>query len=125
MSFWKLLYYETVKKECYIDSFIDSVSIRNQAKMLAMIGTLEERGINLHRPYADLLRDGIHELRFKLSGRQVRALYFFIYRKYIVLTHAFVKTTNRVPDKEIKYAIACRNDFCKRLNEETIEESLQ
>ncbi len=29
---------------------------------------LEEKGPPLPRPYADLLTDGIHELRVKLSG---------------------------------------------------------
>jgi len=125
MKIWKVIYYETFENVCDIEGFIDSVSKRNQAKMFAMIGALEERGINFHRPYTDLLRDGIHELRLKLSGRQVRVLYFFRYQKYIVLTHAFVKTTDRVPDREIEKAIACRNDFCRRFNEETIKELLK
>ena len=93
--------------------------------MFALIAAREKHGINLHRPYADLLRDGIHELRLKLSGSQVRALYFFRYQKYIVLTHAFVKKTGRVPDQEIDKAIACRKDFCKRFNEVAIKELLK
>lgn len=105
--------------------FIDSVNKKNQAKILALIGVLEEHGINLHRPYTDILRDGIHELRLKLSGSQVRVLYFFRYQKYIILTHTFVKTTGRVPNQEIEKAIRYRNDFFKRFNEKKIMELLK
>ena len=125
MRKWKVIYYETTKKECYVQDFIDSVNKRNQAKILALIGALEEHGINLHRPYTDILRDGIHELRLKLSGRQVRVLYFFRYQKYIILTHAFVKTTGRIPKQEIEKAIGYREDFFKRFNEKKIKELLK
>lgn len=68
----------------------------------------------LPRPYSDILRDGIHELRIKLSGDQVRILYFFIYQENIILTHQFVKNTDKVPDMEIEKAIKIKNDFEKR-----------
>ena len=50
----------------------------------------------------DLLQDGIHELRIKLSGVQVRILYFFCYKDIIILTNIFDKHTDRVPKSEIK-----------------------
>jgi hypothetical protein len=39
-------------------------------------------GPTLPRPYADLLKDGIHELRIRLSGDHIRMLYFFCFRKF-------------------------------------------
>ena len=81
---------------------------------------LEEHGPMVPRPYADLLEDGIHELRFKLSGDQVRILYFFCYRDIIVLTHAFKKNTGKVPIAEIKKAKKYRSDFLKRNSESKI-----
>jgi hypothetical protein len=45
--------------------FIRSRNKENQAKILSMIDYLEVHGPNLPRPYADLLVDGIHELRTK------------------------------------------------------------
>ncbi len=77
-------------------------------------GPLEERGPNVPRPYADILTDGIHELRVKLSGDQYRMLYFFCYRNFIVMTHAFHKKSTRVQKKEIKKAINYRTDFLER-----------
>jgi len=81
-----------------------------------------ERGPDLPRPYADLLTDGIHELRLKLSGDQVRILYFFCYKEYIILTHVFTKQTDVVPPSEIKRAQKCRDDFLSRFDEKKIRE---
>jgi phage-related protein len=53
------------------------------------------------RPYADVLKDGIHELRIKLSGEQTRIVYLFCYRTCIVLTHSFIKRTARASEAEI------------------------
>ncbi len=68
----------------------------------------------LPRPYADVLRDGIHELRIKISNGQVRILYFFVFEDKIVLTHPFYKNTSKVPEKEIKKAIQIREEYVKR-----------
>ena len=118
---WKIVYYETAEGKCPVEEFINSRSERNQAKILAFLTLLEERGPNLPRPYADVLEDGIHELRIKLSGNQVRILYFFCYREYIVLTHPFTKTTKRVPRSEIKSAKLYREDFLRRFSHQGIQ----
>ncbi|MCK4766112.1 MAG: type II toxin-antitoxin system RelE/ParE family toxin [Candidatus Aminicenantes bacterium] len=120
---WTVIYYENEKEKCPVADFIDSRSKRNQAKILGLISFLEEKGPILPRPYADLLDDGIHELRIKLSGNQVRILYFFCYKNYIVLTHAFTKTTGKVPKSEIKKARKFRADFLQRFNENQLKEA--
>ena len=78
---WHILYYESTNGQCPIQEFIDGRKERDQAKVLSWISLLEDQGPNLPRPYADLLTDGIHELRIKLSGDQVRALYFFFLQR--------------------------------------------
>ena len=62
------------------------------------------------RPYADILEEGIHELRIKLTGTQTRILYFFCYQNIIVLTNVFEKHTDKVPKAEIKLAKESRVD---------------
>jgi hypothetical protein len=117
---WKVIYYETEKCECYVQDFISSKSINNRVKIYALISFLEEKGPNLPRPYADFLIDGIHELRIKLSGNQIRILYFFCYKKYIILTHHFLKTTDKVPITEINKAKMCRANFLKKFNDKKL-----
>lgn len=78
-KYWKLLYYEDDKGDSEVFQFIESQKTKNKAKILGWLSMLEEKGPILPRPYADLLRDGIHEIRIKLSGNQVRILYFFCF----------------------------------------------
>ena len=101
---WKALYYEEKPGFSPVQDFMDSRSLRNKAKIMSQIAVLEEYGPRLPRPYADFLEDGIYELRIRLSGDQVRILYFFCYKHYIVLTHTFTKKTDRVPTREIEKA---------------------
>lgn len=121
---WNIIYYETETGECPVQKFIDSRKEENQAKIFSMLSLLEEKGPTLPRPYADLLTDGIHEIRVKLSGDQIRILYFFCYKNYIVLTHSFTKSTDKVPKPEIKKALKYKADFLNRYSEKKIKELL-
>ena len=122
MKKWTIIYYEDSEGNCPIEKFISSRKLSNRAKILSWISLLEERGPNLPRPYADFLEDGIHELRIKLSGDQIRVLYFFCYKDFIILTHAFTKNVSKVPKSEINKAKKCRDDFLERFNESQLRE---
>jgi len=111
---WRVLYYQTEAGLCDLQDFIDSRKSEEQQKILAWISLLEEKGPHVPRPYVDLLRDGIHELRIKLTGNQVRILYFFCFRNIIVLTHAFTKKSSRVPDDQITKALKAKADVIRR-----------
>ncbi len=102
--------------------FINQIAPKHQVTVLRFLLLLEEQWPILPRPYADLLYDGIHELRFNLSRDQVRVLYFFCYQRYIVLYHAFSKNTRKVPNKFISQVIDYREDFLDRLSKEKLEE---
>ena len=119
---WHVLYYETVTGICPVQEFIDTRKDRDQAKIFSWLNVLEEQGPNLPRPYADLLIDGIHELRVKLRGDQVRVLYFFCYKEFIILSHAFIKNTDMVPQSEIKMAQKFRDDFLARFDDKKIRQ---
>ena len=80
MRKWTAIYYEDEKGYCQISEFLDSLPSSARAKVLAWISALEEQGSRLPRPYADLLEDGIHELRIKVKGDQERILYFFVFQ---------------------------------------------
>jgi phage-related protein len=117
---WHLLYYVKQDGTKPVEEYIRKLSVNERAKTLAFIQHLKEKGPDLHRPYADLLEDGIHELRVKLTGEQVRILYFFCYKDIIILTNAFEKHTDEVPKPEIKTAKKYRNDFLVRYAEKEI-----
>jgi phage-related protein len=121
---WHILYYETEDGRCPIRDFIDTCKEREQAKLFSWFSLLESEGPNLPRPYADFLADGIHELRIKLSRGQVRLLYFFCYRDFIVFTHPFIKRVKRVSQKQIDMAKSYREDFLSRFDEKKLREVL-
>lgn len=54
----------------------------------------------------------------------MRILYFFCFKDFVVLTHAFSKHTSAVPQAEIKKAKAYRDDFLSRFNEKKLKEAI-
>lgn len=118
---WHILYCDQDFSGCPVTEFIDQCQPKHQVKILRFLALLEEMGPTLPRPYADLLYDGIHELRIKLSGGQFRMLYFFCYQKFIVLYDAFAKNTSRVPDKFIRKVIRYRYDLLDRTDRRQME----
>jgi phage-related protein len=60
-------------------------------KCRAAIARLALLGHELRRPEADYLRDGIYELRVRLSSVNYRLLYFFHGRTVCVIAHGLTK----------------------------------
>jgi len=118
---WHILYCDETEQPCPVTEFIESCPPRHQVKILRFLSLLEEMGPTLPRPYADTLHDGIHELRVKLSGEQIRMLYFFCFRKFIILYHAFVKTTDRVPERFVRKVIDYRDNLLERTSPKVLE----
>ena len=79
-------------------------------KCLAKLARLEELGHELRRPEADLLRDGIYELRVRLGSVNYRMLYFFHGRVAAVVSHGLTKE-KAVPAGEIDEAIERKKRF--------------
>jgi phage-related protein len=123
-SKWHVTFYIKQDGTKPVEEYIRKLSTNERAKTSTLIEELEKKGPELHRPYADLLEDGIHELRIKLTGDQVRILYFFCYKNIIVLTNVFEKYTDEVPKSEIKTAKKNRDDFLARYTEEEIRSLL-
>ena len=117
---WRVIYYENTNGYSEVFEFIEEQKENNQVKIMNWIKKLEELGPTLSRPYADYLNDDIYELRIKLSGNQIRILYFFWFKEYIILTHQFNKNTDKIPAKEIKKAIKIKEEFLDRYDEPTI-----
>lgn len=120
---WSILFCDPFMKPCPVSEFLDSCRPEHQVKVLHFLELLEEMGPTLPRPYADLLEDGIHELRVKLSGDQMRLLYFFCYETYIVVYRALRKTTDKVPDEYIRETRNYREAFLRRIDRDSLRRS--
>lgn len=82
-----------------------------QNKCQAFIEHLAEHGRDVRRPQADILRDGIYELRPKRQGIQYRILYAFVGQQVVLLTHGFIKEDDKVDPAEINRAIEYRKKY--------------
>lgn len=114
MSNFETEFYKTETGEKPARDFILSQDNKMQAKLFSLIGILEESGNALREPYSKPLGDGIFELRAKVGSDITRVLYFFYYGGKIILTHGFVKKTQKTPLSEIKRAKKIRKDFLER-----------
>ena len=123
MKKWQILFCDEIEDACPVTRFINSCPPKHQVKLLRLLSLLEEQGPILPRPYADILHDGIHELRVSLARDQVRVLYFFCHQRFIVLYYAFFKNTSRVPEKYIDKVINYRDEFLKRVTKQRLEEA--
>jgi len=90
------------------------------ANCRARIEMLAEFGHELRRPAADILRDGLYELRAKQGHVQYRILYFFHGRNVAILAHALTKE-DKVPDVDIERAIARKKVFVANPKAHTYE----
>lgn len=74
------------------------------------ISMLETFGFELRRPHADMLRDGVYELRTRVGSVNYRLLYFFHGQGVAILTHGLTKE-KAVPAAEIDRAINRKRMF--------------
>ncbi len=74
------------------------------AKCAAVIERLRELGHELRRPTADILRDGIYELRVRRGRVNYRLLYFFHGKNVAIVSHGLTKK-DIVPPGDIERAL--------------------
>ena len=100
--------------------WLDQLPPKVQNKCIVRIERLAELGHELRRPEADLLRDGIYELRARQGTVQYRMLYFF-HSGRAVLSHGCTKEGS-VPPAEIDRALRNRARFEQNPQKHTYEE---
>ncbi len=106
-----VVFYRGKKGDEPAREFVDSLEPKMQAKMLRLIRLLADNGNALREPYTKYLRDGVFELRAKEGSDITRVLYFYVVGNKAVLTHGFVKKTEKTPPSEIERAIRYRTQY--------------
>jgi hypothetical protein len=97
---YELIFFTTSREEAPALEFLLSLAKKPQSKAQKLMLYLQRQGPDLPRPYADVLRGKIRELRVGYGCLQLRFLYFFD-GKSIVLVSGFLKKTSAVPEEEI------------------------
>ena len=104
-----------------LKEWFDDLLPKALVKCRVRLGRLAELGHELRRPEADILRDGIYELRVGLQGMNYRMLYFFHGREAVVVTHGLTKE-DKVPEKDIKLALERKKAFGRSPKKHTATE---
>ena len=75
-SNYEVIFYTRPSGRCPMDEFLDGLSVKARAKLMKWLEKLETMGPDLPRPYADVVRGKIRELRVVFASNQLRGLYF-------------------------------------------------
>lgn len=114
MANLEVLFYEKENGDVPVQDFLLSLDNKMRAKMVRAIALLEEKGTRIREPISKPLDDGIFELRAQISTDISRVLYFFVIGKHAILTHGFIKKTQKTPKSEIERAKRYRSNYLKR-----------
>ena len=83
---------------------IESWPVDVLADYARLVELLVEYGPSLRLPHSRALGEGLFELRPRGKSGIGRAIYCFLLGKRIVVLHAFIKKSQRLPDRELKLA---------------------
>jgi phage-related protein len=111
---FSIVFYDKTDGTKPAKEFITGLPPKMQAKVLRIINMLEVNGTDLREPYSKYLNEGIFELRAQLGSDITRVLYFFVIGRKAVLTHGFVKKTQKTPPFEIEKARMYRAEYLSR-----------
>ncbi|HZN40139.1 MAG TPA: type II toxin-antitoxin system RelE/ParE family toxin [Planctomycetota bacterium] len=113
MPITRVLFYQDADGRSPVVEWLEELRTMDQvafAKCAAVIERLEEAGHELRRPTADLLRDGVYELRARKGRVNYRLLYFFHGRNVAIVAHGLTKEA-AVPRADIDRALARKRAF--------------
>ena len=114
MSAIKVDFYELPDGSRPAEEFLISLPAKMRAKMARTVILLENNGPALRAPYSKPLGDGIFELRAQVGTDISRVLYFFYVDGAAILTHGFIKKTEKTPKSEIDRAKKYRKEYLNR-----------
>ena len=106
----RVVFYKDREGNVPVLEWLDSLPAKIQDRCVVKIERLRELGHELRRPEADLLRDGIYELRVGREGMNYRILYFYHGQVAAVLAHGIIKERD-VPLKDIERALERKKLF--------------
>ena len=109
----EVVFYQEDEEDVPVLDWLKKLRINDQRAYetcVAAIERLSEFGHELRRPLADLLRDGIYELRIRKGRVNYRILYFFHGRNLAILAHALTKE-DKVPKADIERTLRRKKAF--------------
>jgi phage-related protein len=109
-----VIFYKTGDGKCPVKEFLDALPGRAAQKVAWVLNLLEDLDIVPSSYFKKLVgTEDIWECRIQFGSNAYRIFCFF-FNNSVVLTHGFVKKSQKTPAREIERAEAYRRDFFKR-----------
>ncbi len=109
-----VIFYRTADGKCPVQEFLDSLPGKVAQKIAWVLRLLEDMDIVPASYFKKLAgTEDIWECRIQFGSNAYRIFCFFM-NNSVILTHGFVKKSQKTPVGEIERAEAYRRDFFKR-----------
>ena len=110
----EILFYRTAFQKCPVEEFLDSLPSKVAKKVTWVLGLLEDLDVIPAQYFTKMPgTDDIWECRIKLGSNIYRIFAFWDGNK-IILTHGFIKKTQKTPGSEIEKAENYKKDYFQR-----------
>ena len=110
----EILFYRTATQKCPVEEFLDSLPSKVAQKITWVLGLLEDLEVIPAQHFAKMPgTDDIWECRVRLGSNIYRDFAFWDGNK-IILTHGFIKKTQKTPSNEIEKAESYKKDYFDR-----------
>ncbi len=109
-----IIFYRTKDGNCPVEDFLDSLPGKVVQKIAWVLEILEQQGMLPSTYFKKLVNTEIWECRIQHGSNIYRIFCFFDKGSIIILTHGFIKKTQKTPIDEIKRAEEYRSDYLKR-----------
>jgi len=110
-----VIFYKTAEGKCPVQDFLDSLPGKVAQKVAWVLSLLEDLQVVPSTYFKKLVgTEEIWECRIQFASNAYRIFCFFEGNSVVILTHGFVKKTQKTPNQEIEKAEAYRRDYLKR-----------
>jgi len=110
-----VIFYKTADGKCPVKDFLNSMSGKVAQKITWVLRLLEDLEVIPSSYFKKLVgTEEIWECRVQVGSNAYRIFCFFLGNSVVVLTHGYVKKSQRTPKQEIERAEVYRRDFLKR-----------
>ena len=101
----KVLYYVSPNGDRPIKSFLDSLSEKQQSKILRIIEYIKEYSLQSILPHVKKLT-GTPLWEIRIIGKDnIRIIYVIPFKIIVLILHGFIKKSKKTPSKEIGIAL--------------------
>lgn len=110
-----IAFYKTADGKCPVQDFLDSLSGKVAQKVTWVLNLLEDLDVVPSSYFKKLVgTEEIWECRIQFGSNAYRIFCFFADNSEVMLTHGFIKKSQKTPKSEIDRAEAYRRDFLNR-----------